>query len=152
MVAGHPAFEKAQRLLDLGGGHGLYAIALRRLKPTLVATVFDLPHVEAVTREYASRYRVPVDFYGGDFYSDELPGEQDIILAFDVFYGTPAKTKGVLAQDLPGAKAWRLPFSQALVLGRYPYPTGAGRVFCPPSGAGQPCGTCKHLGRDGRVA
>ena len=32
-------------MIDLGGGHGLYAIALAALNPALEAYVFDLPLV-----------------------------------------------------------------------------------------------------------
>ncbi|MCL6449283.1 MAG: methyltransferase domain-containing protein [Armatimonadetes bacterium] len=98
LVAGHIGFGKAKRLLDLGGGHGLYAIALKKLKPDLEATVFDLPHMAEVTREYARRYGTPVAFWAGNFFNDELPEEQDIALVFDVFYGPPAKTKEVLTR------------------------------------------------------
>ncbi len=98
LVAKHPGFEKAKKLLDLGGGHGLYAIALKRLRPELEATIFDLPHTEEVMQEYARQYGATVAFYAGDFYVDELPKDQDLILAFDVFYGPPAKTKEVLGR------------------------------------------------------
>ncbi|MGO0122415.1 class I SAM-dependent methyltransferase [Desulfothermobacter acidiphilus] len=98
LVAEHLGQGGARRLLDLGGGHGLYAIALKELKPELEVTVFDLPHVEEVTRGYARRYGTEVNFLPGNFHADELPGEQDIVLTFDVFYGPPAKTREVLAK------------------------------------------------------
>lgn len=40
-----PEFYKARRCLDLGGGHGLYALAFSKLNPELEVVVFDLPHV-----------------------------------------------------------------------------------------------------------
>ncbi|MBC7325864.1 MAG: methyltransferase domain-containing protein, partial [Moorella sp. (in: Bacteria)] len=98
LVAGHPGFRAAKKLLDLGGGHGLYAIALKKLRPELEATIFDLPHAEEVTQEYARQYGAAVAFCAGDFYVDELPIDQDLILAFDVFYGPPARTKEVLGR------------------------------------------------------
>lgn len=95
-VADHPSFRSARRLLDLGGGHGLYAIALKRLRPELEATIFDLPQVEPVAREYARLYGTQVFFVGGDFHQSELPPQQDIVLAFDIFY--PSQVETVLAK------------------------------------------------------
>jgi hypothetical protein len=36
---------KVKKLLDLGGGHGLYAIAFAKLNENLQAFVFDLPSI-----------------------------------------------------------------------------------------------------------
>lgn len=93
LVAGHSCFKSARRLLDLGGGHGLFAIALKRIKPELNAVVFDLPHVEQVTREYARKYATDIDFHPGNFYEDELPPNQDIILTFDILHPVPPVQK-----------------------------------------------------------
>ncbi|MCJ7807729.1 MAG: methyltransferase, partial [Dehalococcoidia bacterium] len=41
----------ARRLLDVGGGHGLYSIKFCRRYPTLSATVFDWPQSLDVARE-----------------------------------------------------------------------------------------------------
>lgn len=40
-----------QRLLDVGGGPGTYAIAFAQRNPRLTAVVFDLPNVLKITRE-----------------------------------------------------------------------------------------------------
>lgn len=93
-IANHSCFQSAERLLDLGGGHGLYAIALKQLKPELEVIVFDLPQVEQVTQEYSRHYNAEVIFMAGDFHENELPAEQDIVLAFDIFY--PSQTEKVL--------------------------------------------------------
>lgn len=44
-ISGLPEFKNARRLLDLGGGHGLHAIALAQENPQLQGMVFDLPPV-----------------------------------------------------------------------------------------------------------
>ncbi|OIQ08052.1 O-methyltransferase [Moorella thermoacetica] len=49
-------FSLARTLLDLGGGHGLYAIALCQVNPNLKAVVFDKPHVIACTGEFIWQY------------------------------------------------------------------------------------------------
>ena len=40
-----PEFKEARKLLDLGGGHGLYAITFTKSNPNLGAYVFDFPDV-----------------------------------------------------------------------------------------------------------
>ena len=42
-VSSLPEFSAFRSMIDLGGGHGLYAMALARLNPELHAIVFDLP-------------------------------------------------------------------------------------------------------------
>lgn len=46
---------KSRKLLDLGGGHGLYSIKFCRKNPQLSATIFDLPlAIESVCKNVAS--------------------------------------------------------------------------------------------------
>ncbi|MGS0765507.1 methyltransferase domain-containing protein [Syntrophomonas curvata] len=96
IVSGHPCFNRCQQLLDLGGGHGLYAIALKQLNPHMKAQVFDFPHVEAVARSYAREYGVELDFIGGNFHHDKIPGHQDIVLAFDMLYPAGRQVYAIL--------------------------------------------------------
>lgn len=85
-VAALPEFKKAKKLLDLGGGHGLYAIAFAQLNPELDVAVFDLPHVLEITRDYLEQYGMleRVRVIPGDFTVDELGSGYDIIFASDV--------------------------------------------------------------------
>lgn len=86
IVSAHPVFKNSQRLLDLGGGHGLYSIALQQKRTGLQACVFDLPHLEPITADFARQHSTNLNFHGGNFHHDEIPGGQDIILAFDMLY------------------------------------------------------------------
>ncbi|HQJ87624.1 MAG TPA: methyltransferase [Methanoregulaceae archaeon] len=80
LVATLPGFSEARTLLDLAGGHGLYAIAFTALNPRLSATVFDLPAVTAATRDFIARYGADrVSVVAGDFNTDPLPGPVDIL-------------------------------------------------------------------------
>ncbi|KAF5065652.1 O-methyltransferase domain protein [anaerobic digester metagenome] len=82
LVAAIPGFSGARTLLDLGGGHGLYAIAFTALNPGLSATVFDLPAVTTATRDYVARYGADrVSVVAGDFNTDPLPGPVDILFS-----------------------------------------------------------------------
>ncbi len=99
LISRHPCFAEARNILDLGGGHGLFPMALQRKKPDLKITIFDLPQVKEVSQEYKEAFGGAVDFHPGNFYEDELPGNQDIILAFDILHPVePAKKEKVFAR------------------------------------------------------
>ncbi len=99
MISRHPGFAEATNILDLGGGHGLFPMALQMKKPDLQITVFDLPQVRGVSEEYVHVFGGEVDFCPGNFYEDELPGNQDIILAFDILHPVvPAQKEKVFAK------------------------------------------------------
>lgn len=81
-------FSKAQRILDLGGGHGLYAIAFAQMNPAIESFVFDLPPVIEVAKEFITKYQMEnrVKTITGDFTKDDWGNNYDIIFASDVFY------------------------------------------------------------------
>jgi hypothetical protein len=71
-----------RKLLDLGGGHGLYAIAFSKLNEDLQAFVFDLPSVTEKTRSFISKYRASnVDVIPGDFFKDGIGSGYDLIFS-----------------------------------------------------------------------
>jgi len=98
VISGLPEFAGVKEMLDLGGGHGLYAIALAQKKPDLKAVVFDLPHAVDVTRDFINRYGMQekVKVIAGDFNRDELGGGYDLVLASDVFYRPKEAVTGVM--------------------------------------------------------
>ncbi len=82
--------KKAKKFLDLGGGHGLYAIALAQAFPDLHVYVLDLPHViESTTKEIVDRWGMKerVHLISADFTKDEIGNDYDFIFASDVLYG-----------------------------------------------------------------
>lgn len=81
-------FTSARRLLDVGGGHGLYAIALCQANPGLKATVLDKPHVTEFTRENIEEYRMgeQVGVQGGDVTVDEFGSGYDIVMISHLLY------------------------------------------------------------------
>lgn len=75
------------RLLDVGGGHGLYAMELCRRHPDLSATLFDVPGAIAAIRddipgEVADRF----DTRAGDYRTDDLGRGYDVALLFNVIH------------------------------------------------------------------
>jgi hypothetical protein len=68
-----PRFFRFRRMIDLGGGHGLYAIALTQCHPELHADVMDLPPVIPVLEEYISAYHAGrVHPMPGNFFVDPI--------------------------------------------------------------------------------
>lgn len=81
-----PEFENAKKILDLGGGHGLYSIAFSQLKPDLEVVLFDLPHVTEIAKEYLEQYGMSnkIKFIAGDFTEDDIGNGYDIVFVSDV--------------------------------------------------------------------
>ena len=69
-----------QRLLDLGGGPGTYAIHFCLANPGLRASVFDLPDSRPFAESVIKRFNVQdrVEFIAGDYLKDPLPGGYDV--------------------------------------------------------------------------
>ena len=69
------------RVLDVGGGPGDFAMAFVRASDTITATVFDLPQVVPLTREYIEEAGLTdrVDTRAGDFLTDDLGSGYDLI-------------------------------------------------------------------------
>ncbi|HJA79698.1 methyltransferase [uncultured Desulfovibrio sp.] len=78
-----------QRLLDLGGGTGAYAVRFCREHPELTATVFDLPasrpFAERVLQEEGLTDRIR--FVAGDFTRDALPSGFEVAWLSQILHG-----------------------------------------------------------------
>ena len=68
--------------IDVGGGSGVYTIAMLSKAPKMRATIFDRPDVIAIAREKIAEAGLTdrVTFAEGDFYKDDLPGGHDVAL------------------------------------------------------------------------
>jgi len=75
-------FHNAKKLLDLGGGHGLYSIAFTMVNPKLKAYVFDLPHVVERTKDYIREFKAKrVYTIPGNFFLDNFGKNYDIVFS-----------------------------------------------------------------------
>lgn len=75
-------FGNVKKMLDLGGGHGLYAIAFAKLNENMQTYVFDLPAVTEKTKKFIERYEASnVDVIPGDFFKDEIGSGYDLIFS-----------------------------------------------------------------------
>ncbi len=77
-----------KRLLDIGGGSGVYTIAFLRKNPNLKATIFDLPDVIEISKEWIAAEGLTdrVDFVGSDYTKDAFPEGHDAALLSAVIH------------------------------------------------------------------
>lgn len=84
-------FAGAERLMDVGGGTGAFAIRLCEANPKLKATVLDFPNVIALGKEYVAAAGLSdrIEFMPGNAIEDDWPKGQDIVLMSYLFNGVP---------------------------------------------------------------
>jgi SAM-dependent methyltransferase len=70
-------------LLDVGGGTGIYSIALLQKNPGLRAIILDRPEVLRIAKEFADDYGVAgrMEFLQGDMFTAALPAADFILLS-----------------------------------------------------------------------
>ncbi|BBD09825.1 methyltransferase [Desulfovibrio ferrophilus] len=94
IICSVPEFENVRTLLDLGGGHGLYSVALCQQNAKLQATVFDLPGLQEAAEHYAQKFDGKrVNFQAGNQFTDPIGDGYDAIL---LSYNPGGKTRALL--------------------------------------------------------
>ncbi|MEI6232540.1 MAG: methyltransferase [Planctomycetota bacterium] len=80
--------DKATMLLDVGGGTGIYSIAMLQKNPTLRAIVWDRPEVLKVAAEMGAAYGVlsRLELREGDMFTDPVPTGADTILLSNILH------------------------------------------------------------------
>lgn len=75
-------------LIDLGGGPGLFAVALAEKYPRLKATVFDTPETRPLAQQFfrQSLAKSRLQFKGGNFLSDRIGKGYDAALLSSVLH------------------------------------------------------------------
>lgn len=81
-----------RRLLDVGGGHGLYAAAFCHKYPELSAEVLDLPSATAHGRQIVrdAGMATQVTFRDGDLRTADWGAGYDVVLLFNVLHNSTA--------------------------------------------------------------
>jgi ubiquinone/menaquinone biosynthesis C-methylase UbiE len=88
VLADRVPVRDSTRLLDVGGGSGLYSMAYLLTHPHLTAIVWDRPEVLKVAREMAERFGVAnrLECAAGDMFSDPVPSGADVVLLSNVLH------------------------------------------------------------------
>ncbi len=78
----------AKRLLDIGGGSGLYSIAYLQRCPQLRAIIWDRPEVLKVAQELVVEHGVSdrVELVAGDMFADPPPSDCDVHLLSNILH------------------------------------------------------------------
>lgn len=73
--------EGVKKVLDVGGGSGVYSMAFVNAGKNITATVFDLSNVIPITKEYIRKEKMSgkIDTAIGDYETDALPAGYDIV-------------------------------------------------------------------------
>ena len=77
-----------KKMVDAGGGSGIYSIALCQKYPELHSTIIDVKDTLAVTKEMIAdqQEKRRIDLQEGDFLKDSLGDNLDVVLLSDVIY------------------------------------------------------------------
>lgn len=83
VLADLPEFPRFQKMLDLGGGHGMFALYFTAAHPSMSAVVYDRPAVVAAAGEFIRKYaaRDRVGTQAGDYLRDDIGTGYDLVWA-----------------------------------------------------------------------
>lgn len=122
-------FGRHRRLLDVGGGEGVFAAAAAARHGTLECRVFDLPAVaERAERRFAAQgLGQRLAAVGGNFLTDALPGGADVVTLVRVLLDHPDPDAELLLRRARAALATggRLVIAEAFAGARGAEPVGA---------------------------
>lgn len=93
--------SSVRRLLDIGGGSGVYSIAFAKMKDGLRATVFDLPAIVPLTKAYIHEegFEGKVDTVPGDYLTDDLGHGYDLAFLSAILHSnTPEQNRMLLTK------------------------------------------------------
>jgi len=85
-------------VLDVGGGSGAYSMEFVSIKKEIVATVFDLPNVVPITRQFVTRegFSEKIRIESGNYVTDNLPQGFDLVFLSAIIHSNPIEVN----QDL----------------------------------------------------
>jgi predicted O-methyltransferase YrrM len=88
LLAERVPLTDAKLLVDIGGGTGIYSIALLQKNPNLRALVLDRPEVLKVAQEMAQGYGVAgrLQVQAADMFRDPLPTDADVVLLSNILH------------------------------------------------------------------
>ncbi len=90
--------SNVKKVLDVGGGSAAFSMAFVNAKNDIRVTVFDLPNVVPITKQYIETegYAGKIDTSPGDYNSDDLPGGYDLIFLSAIIHANSFGDNDVL--------------------------------------------------------
>lgn len=124
----------ARKLLDVGGGHGLYSIGFCESNPALHSTVFDSPRALVSAQENIAKKGLNerISTQVGNFMAEPLPSGYDAVFLFNIIHGLSVEQNAELVRK--AADALR-PGGEVLIMeqlvggGMGPLSTGINRLL-----------------------
>ena len=97
----------ARQVLDIGGGHAMYSVALCQRYPNLRSTVIDSPEALKVAEETVAAAKLSdrITLQPGNFVNDALGSAYDLALLFNIVHGFDAAQNQALVHKVAGALA-----------------------------------------------
>lgn len=88
VLAERISMEGVDRLLDVGGGSGIYSVAFLQANPELRAVVLDRPEVLVVAEEFAEQYGVAdrLELVECDMFADDIPADCQAVLLSNILH------------------------------------------------------------------
>jgi SAM-dependent methyltransferase len=104
-VVGLLDLEGVHRVLDVGGGSGVYAMAFVRARRGITAVVFDLPEVVPLARGYiqAEALSAEVETAAGDYLRDSIGSGYDLVFLSAVIHSNAPEENRLLFRKAAGA-------------------------------------------------
>ena len=97
--------DGVERVLDVGGGSGIYSMAFVGAGDGIHATVFDLPEVIPLTRAYIEGEGLSerIDTATGDYTTDPLPGGYDLVFLSAIVHSNGPEANAALIDKCAAA-------------------------------------------------
>ncbi|MEI8201555.1 MAG: methyltransferase [Bacteroidota bacterium] len=90
--------SEVKSVLDVGGGSGAYAMEFVTKKPTIEATVLDLPNVVPITKQFVEKegFSDKIKTFTGDYTTDDLPVGFDLVFLSAIIHSNSLGVNGDL--------------------------------------------------------
>ena len=88
--------SQTKSMLDIGGGSGAFTFEFMRENPKITGTVFDLPNVIPITKQYIARegFESSVSTISGDYLKDDFGVDYDLVLLSAIIHiNSPEENK-----------------------------------------------------------
>jgi SAM-dependent methyltransferase len=97
--------SNVSRVLDVGGGSGVFSMAFVRAASGISAVVFDLPPVLPLTRSYVETegFSGRITTMAGDYLRDDLPAGFDLVFLSAVIHSNPPSENAALLRKAAAA-------------------------------------------------